>query len=152
MRFAQNVINNKLWRDSHFGAALMAAPLFWAGLWFIYPPQFDALWPLYAPLQFLLLALIYPVLEEMVFRGMLQGTLYQQPWGRTSLGPVSIANLLASLVFTAFHFIYHAPLWAALVLGPSLLFGYFRDRYHSVLAPIILHVFYNAGYFWLFKP
>ncbi len=35
---------------------------------------------------------------------------------------------------------------------PSLVFGYFKDKYHSLTAPILLHVFYNAGFFWLFAP
>lgn len=51
-----------------------------------------------------------------------------------------------SLQFSALHFIGHPPLWAAGVLLPSLLYGFFRDRHDSVLPPIALHVFYNAGY------
>ena len=38
------------------------------------------------------------------------------------------------------------------MLLPSLLFGYFKDRYRSLTIPIILHVFYNAGYFWYEMP
>ena len=60
------------------------------------------------------------------------------------------ANLLTSLLFTALHFINHAPLWAAAVFFPSLVFGFFKDRTGKLAAPIILHVFYNSGYFWLF--
>ena len=104
------------------------------------------------PLPFLLAALAYPVLEEIVFRGLLQGTLYACPFGRKRLGPLSWANLLASFAFTGFHFFYHSPLWAVAVIFPSLVFGYFRDKYQSLLPPIILHVFYNTGFFWLFKP
>ncbi len=44
----------------------------------------------------------------------------------------------------------HGPLWAALVFFPSLVFGFFKDRTKHLVAPVILHVFYNAGYFWLF--
>jgi membrane protease YdiL (CAAX protease family) len=36
------------------------------------------------------------------------------------------------------------------VFFPSLVFGLFKDRTQRLLAPILLHVFYNAGYFWLF--
>ncbi|MEO7557618.1 MAG: JDVT-CTERM system glutamic-type intramembrane protease, partial [Gammaproteobacteria bacterium] len=63
-----------------------------------------------------------------------------------------IANVATTLLFAGFHFFYHAPLWAALVILPSLIFGYFRDRHQRVLPAIVLHVFYNAGYFWLFPP
>ena len=59
-------------------------------------------------------------------------------------------GVLTSLLFTALHFINHAPLWAAAVFFPSLVFGFFKDRTGKLAAPIILHVFYNSGYFWLF--
>ena len=62
---------------------------------------------------------------------------------------VLIVLVAAWLVFTALHFVNHPPPWAAAVLLPSLLFGYFRDRHGSVLPAIVLHVFYNAGYFLL---
>ena len=32
----------------------------------------------------------------------------------------------------------------------GLLFGLFKDRSGTLGAPIVLHVFYNSGYFWLF--
>ncbi len=130
----------------------MAAPLFWAGFWWFRQSTFDLLWPLHDPLPFLLAALAYPVLEEIVFRGLLQGTLYAQPFWRKRYGPVSRANLLASVAFTGLHFFYHPPLWAGLVFFPSLGFGYFRDKYNSLTPAIVLHVFYNVGFFWLFKP
>jgi len=52
-------------------------------------------------------------------------------------------------VFTGLHFIYQPPLWAALVLFPSLVFGFFKDRTRGLAAPIILHSFYNAGFLWV---
>ena len=61
----------------------------------------------------------------------------------------TLANLATSVLFTALHFVSHPPLWAAGVLLPSLLYGYFRDRHDSVYPAIALHVFYNAGYFLL---
>lgn len=144
------VLKNPPWRDPMFYSALLAAPGLW-GLWWLWrPTALDLAWPLRAPQPFLLLAIVYPVLEEIVFRGGLQPLLLrnrrlaQQRWG------LSGANLVTSLIFAAFHLVAHAPLWAAAVLLPSLVFGYFRDRYHSLAAPIVLHVFYNAGYFWLF--
>jgi len=143
----------KIRRDAQFGAAIAAAPFFWGFLLWLYSPvALDPAWPLRAPLTFLSLALLYPIVEELVFRGALQSTLYRYPWARYPLGPISFANLITSLIFAGFHFFYHAPLWAALVFLPSLLFGYFRDKYQGVWPAIVLHVFYNAGYFWLFPP
>ena len=102
------------------------------------------------PWLFLLLVLAYPVLEEVVFRGLVQGVFAQYVPGRL-LGPVTRANALTSLVFAASHLLYHAPLWAALIVVPSLVFGWARERYASLIAPILLHVWYNLGFFLLFS-
>jgi uncharacterized protein len=139
-----------LWQDPLFLAALAAGLLSWLILFFIQQPAVQWDWPLIRPWQFLLPVLFYPVVEEIVFRGLLQ-ELVRDHISRRSLGPLTIANLLTSMLFTGLHFIYHAPLWAALVIFPSLVFGFFKDRTNSLPAPIILHVFYNAGYFWLFS-
>jgi hypothetical protein len=53
-------------------------------------------------------------------------------------------------VFVAAHFFWQVPYIAVSVFVPSLIFGYFRDRYHGIVPSILLHVFYNAGFFWLF--
>lgn len=143
----------QMWRDGQFLAAIAAAPFFWLILlWWNSPVALDMARPFHAPLVFLLMVFVYPVVEELVFRGALQGILLRQPWGSSSLGSVTMANLITSLAFAGFHFFYHAPLWAALVLLPALIFGYFRDKYQRVLPAIVLHVFYNTGYFWLFQP
>ncbi len=139
------------WKDWRFHLALAAAPAFWLGLYWWSSADIAWSWPLAAPLAFLWPALFYPVMEEIIFRGLLQETLSERlkPW---RLGPVTHANLITSLVFTGLHFFFHPPLWAASVLLPSLVFGYFKDRYRTLTTPIILHTFYNAGYFWLFAP
>ncbi|MBU1192755.1 MAG: hypothetical protein KKA36_09395 [Gammaproteobacteria bacterium] len=36
------------------------------------------------------------------------------------------------------------------VIVPSLIFGHFRDRFGTLHAPIMLHIYYNLGYFWIF--
>ncbi len=146
-------------RDRQFQAALIAGPMFWAAFWLylasnpewgrslssLWPP-----WPLTAPAQFLLLAVIYPVLEELVFRGALQGWLRSHGWGLSKWGPVTRANVLTSVAFTITHVIMNPVYLSAAVFIPSLIFGYFRDRYDRLHASIVLHVFYNAGYIWLF--
>lgn len=138
-------------RDRTFYAALAAAPLFWAILYGLTTPDIRWAWPLREPVRFLWPALLYPVMEEIVFRGLVQELAHHhlRPW---RLGPLSHANVLTSLLFTGLHFFYHPPLWAAAVLVPSLVFGHFKDKYRGLTAPITLHVFYNAGYFWLFAP
>jgi len=56
----------RLFKDRQFGAAFIAAPVFWAALWFYKSPQPDWSWPLVAPAQFVLLVVIYPVLDELL--------------------------------------------------------------------------------------
>lgn len=137
-------------KDCLFLMALLAGPLFWLALYKLSPPHLHWDWPLHHPGLFLMPALIYPVLEEIAFRGLLQ-ELVREHVSRASFGPLSHANLLTSAVFTALHFLNHPPLWAAPVLFPSLVFGFFKDRTQSLAAPIILHMFYNSGYLWLFS-
>jgi hypothetical protein len=130
--------------DPRFALALVAGVAFWLALaWLGVQP------PLAGAAALASLVLLQPLVEELLFRGLLQGWLRTWAWGRRQLAGVTLANLAVSLVFSALHFIHNPPLWAAGVLLPSLLFGYFRDRHGSVLPAIALHVFYNAGYFLL---
>jgi membrane protease YdiL (CAAX protease family) len=132
-------------RDSHFMLALLAGMLFWL-LW---PwlagsggntPAHN--WPALA-----MLVLLQPLLEELLFRGLIQGKLLACAWGSRRLAGLTLANLTSSALFTSLHFTSHTPLWAIGVLLPSLLFGYFRDRHDSIYPAVVLHIFYNAGYF-----
>lgn len=141
--------NHRFWRDTLFYAALTGGLLFWLALYFIQQPLIQWRWPLLEPWQFLVPVLFYPVIEEVIFRGLLQELVHEYISQR-SIGPFSVANILTSMVFTAMHFLTHSPLWAALVFFPSLVFGFFKDRTGRLTAPILLHVFYNAGFLWLF--
>jgi membrane protease YdiL (CAAX protease family) len=137
------------WKDPLFYAALMAGLLFWLALYLLQQPVVQWDWPLLQPWQFLVPVVFYPLVEEMVFRGLLQELVHEYI-SHHSLGLISVANLVTSVAFTAMHFIYHAPLWAALVFFPSLVFGFFKDRTGRLTTPILLHIFYNAGFLWLF--
>lgn len=135
----------RLNRDPYWWAALSCGPIFWALLLLGNAPVFSPARLQAHILPFVLIALIYPVLEEVVFRGGIQQWLSERLSPRRWLG-ISPANILASLLFAGMHFFHHPPLWAASVFVPSLAFGFFWDRYHSLRAPILLHVFYNTGY------
>ncbi len=105
--------------------------------------------------MFLKIALLSPLLEEIVFRGGLQTFLLEREFFRKrkfgiGVANVSAANIVTSLAFAAAHLIYQTPLWACLVFIPSLVFGWARERYDSVIPPILLHAFYNAGFGLLF--
>lgn len=133
-----------------FGAALLAAPLFWGALLLSGNAAIDTAWPLRAPGRFIVLSLAYPIIEELAFRGFLQGYIYNTSWGMRTRRGISVANAFTSIIFAVAHLFRHTFLWASLTFFPSLVFGFFRDRYGRLLPPIILHIVYNAGYFWLF--
>lgn len=99
---------------------------------------------------FLLAVIVYPVLEEMVFRGALQGWLLEKPQLRRSIAGISAANAITSLIFAAMHLFNQSPFWAALIVLPSLVFGWAREVTGGVITPILLHMFYNAGFYLFF--
>lgn len=101
-----------------------------------------------APINVFWFVVGYPLLEELVFRGLLQGYCRQR-WPRTALPwrcGVTPANLLVSVLFAGAHVLRGPLAWALSVFVPSLLFGWSRDRFGSVLAPILLHVAANAAF------
>jgi len=90
-----------------------------------------------------------PVLEELLFRGVVQGQIQRYFHSSAHVLGLSRANWITSGLFTSMHFLYHPPLWAMSVLFPSLVFGYFRDRHDSVVPSIVLHSIYNAQFLFL---
>ncbi len=134
-------------KDRFFLLALLAGPLIWVLMWLI---DLSTVEPQVVTVKFqqlVLVGLVYPVLEELAFRGGLQSSLLHFPAGRSRHLGLTHANFVTSVVFVAFHFIIHAPLWALLVFIPSLIFGELRDRYQSTRPAIFLHSYYNLGFY-----
>lgn len=100
-------------------------------------------------MTFASLALLQPVVEELLFRGWMQGRLASTRYGSRSVAGISNANLVTTIAFVLIHFVNQPPLWALGVIFPSLLFGYFRDRSGSVWPAIVLHVVFNSAFFAL---
>ena len=136
----------RLPRDVHFGLAVLAGPVVWSVI--AWQGQRTPAWP-EDWTTYLLIVLLYPVVEEIIFRGFLQEWLWRRTRGRLLLGPLSVANIMAATAFAAAHLVVHAPTHALAVLLPGLVFGFFRDRYGSILPGALLHCFYNAGWFLL---
>lgn len=136
-------------KDPVIWSAVFCAGLFWLLLSFYVPITHKLMWPLLTPFDFIIPVILYPVIEEIVFRGMVQEFLQKKLSGIVFF-QLTKANVVTSIIFTALHFLYHPPLWASTVLLPSLYFGFLKERYQNLVPPILLHVFFNAGYYWLF--
>ena len=112
--------------------------------------EFTPQWLTERPKAIFWYVLLLPVIEELAFRGWLQGLLIKKtPEIQLPVPGLTIANLLTSAAFCALHMIQSLSLWAAATFIPSLVFGFFRDRYQSVVPGTFLHVIYNAGFLLL---
>ena len=111
--------------------------------WQLLPCYLASTWDISA-IVLINMLFIYPVIEEWVFRGTIQeGLLKKQPLRKAYYG-VSNANLITSCVFTGFHMIHQPLLFAVLVFIPSVVFGFFKERYSALLVPIGLHILFNG--------
>jgi hypothetical protein len=137
--------------DWLLGAAFLAAPFYWWVLTLFVNSTSEPAESSADTKRLLLLVIVYPILEEIVFRGALQGWVRRKSWGLRHRFGVTTANILTSIVFAAFHLIRRPNVWSAGVILPGLVFGFFRDRYGNLYAPMALHIFYNAGLVWLFR-
>ena len=131
---------NKFYTDWVF-LGLLLSPV---AIWLIIYYQTGSV-ALYGGWSLLQVVLVYPVIEEIIFRGILKPWIAQR-WKQT-LFKLSVANLITSGIFAQLHLAEHSALWAQAIFIPSLIFGYSLERYSRLLAPIILHGTYNGGYF-----
>lgn len=139
----------RFFADPHFIVALLLGPCVWAVLYFL---QLGAAASSLDLILLITVCLIYPVLEELAFRGFIQSWLLDAvQFAKKQMGGISIANIITSVLFAAAHLFSQHPLWAASVFLPSLVFGYFRERHDSVVPSIILHCWYNTGFFLILK-
>jgi membrane protease YdiL (CAAX protease family) len=85
-------------------------------------------------ISLLLLAVLAPLVEELVFRGLLYGWVAGR-WGSMA------ALIVSSLAFAAAHF---EPAHIVLVLPLGLLFGWLRRRTDSLLPSLFSHIVNNG--------
>ena len=129
-------------KDRHLVIAVLLGPAVWLMLWFFTSASSDS-----ATLILVInVVLLYPLLEELAFRGFLQGWLLEREIFRRHIVGLTVANVLTSILFASAHLFNQPPLWAAGVFFPSLVFGYFRDRHQSIVTAFLLHAWYNAGF------
>lgn len=132
-------------RDKLFWLAVAGAVPVWITLWYVAAPLYSI-----QDRSLMTIALTsiiyYPLLEEILFRGVIQGRLFSKSWGNRKFINFSAANWITSLLFVSAHLWYQPMLWAIMIIVPSLVYGLFRDRYLNIYPSILLHAFYNAGF------
>ena len=132
-------------KDRLFTAALLAALPVWTIIWIKVAPTFTI-----ANQSLLLIVFMtvvwHPILEELLFRGIIQGSLIKKPFGQKQILSLTGANWTTSLLFVAAHLWYQPTAWALMVIFPSLIYGFFRDKYSSIYPCIVLHAVYNGGF------
>ncbi|WP_092117703.1 JDVT-CTERM system glutamic-type intramembrane protease MrtJ [Desulfonatronum thiosulfatophilum] len=121
-------------RDPWFYALLALGPL----AWLLPEPVFRiAIWRL----------TIMALAEELLFRGLIQQFMLRRPLFQHRLGPLTLANVAASILFVLAHLVAQPPLWAAAVFIPSLIFGWIWDRHGRVVPCTMVHFWYNLCFF-----
>ncbi|MEY3002781.1 MAG: hypothetical protein RLZZ428_1156 [Pseudomonadota bacterium] len=131
-----------------YAIALALGPIFGIVFgWFIPTREIDFMWFMDEPTTFFMVIVFYPVVEELAFRGVIQEFFTQKTNVTSKIPFVSFANLMTSLLFVVFHLFHHPLIWALSVFFPSLLFGYFKEKFGHILPSIVLHIVYNLTYF-----
>jgi membrane protease YdiL (CAAX protease family) len=98
----------------------------------------------FSSVQFVLYTIIlYPVCEELIFRGVIQAELLKRNLSNSKVMGISPANGLSSALFAIAHLLYFQNPLALLVFFPSLVFGYFFECFQGLKIPILLHGWYN---------
>jgi len=138
-------LNLSFFRDLHWYIAILLAVIYWVGYGLLIEPlSFSNV--IMEPKLFLFSILLYPIVEELVFRGLVQEFFLGYVFLQKQVLGLSQANIITSILFAIFHLLNHEWFWALLIFFPSLVFGYFKDRHQSVLPCILLHSIYNLGF------
>ena len=123
--------------------------MFWAAAVVFYEARPGFSWLLADPVRALLLCLFYPLIEEWLFRGVIQGALLQRAVGARGKLGVSVANLVTTGLFFALHWIGRSFQTACWVIGPSLILGIVRERTQSIVVPMLIHCVWNLRWYSL---
>jgi membrane protease YdiL (CAAX protease family) len=86
-----------------------------------------------------LVILVVPIVEELLYRGLLQDALVRAGLGRW--GGIG----LTGLAFALMHYTAAAPHAVAALFVLGLGFGWAYERTGRLIAPIVMHVLFNLG-------
>ena len=128
---------------------MIGAPVVWSGIVWIFGFGLDFDSFARASFRTVAILLIFPVLEEIVFRGLIQDYLSNKTTDWDSFLGITWANWLTTLLFCVTHLVTRSMLVASLVIVPSLLLGALRDRGFSIKALAAIHLYWNGGVYLL---
>ena len=133
-------------RDTHFWFFAGLGGLFLALVQIALPDLLGSQYKDYGAAFIVSFVLWQPLIEELLFRGLLQGLLLKSQSGSRQFCGITLANLICTIIFVVTHLVHQPWLWALAVFLPSLIFGYVRDRNNCVYPAVTLHVLFNAGF------
>ncbi len=84
--------------------------------------------------QFLALVVVIPIMEEMIFRGMVYNRIKEYT------GSLYAGAMISSLMFALYHFDLLQGIYTFLL---GILLVYIYERYKNIMAPMILHMITN---------
>jgi len=92
-------------------------------------------------ITYLAAAVFAPILEEILFRGQLQGAITEKLQAKSIANGPIFAILITSAIFALIHM---QPLAMPLLFLTGLVMGYIRYRTKSLVMPIAIHIVMNA--------
>jgi len=157
MKYDQNIfgltVPGHFWRQPDFILACFAAVVFWSVIHIASLQDFFPTASYQPQLAFYILLIGFPILEEIVFRGLIQESIHKlllnNNFKTLLFSKLSYANVITSILFCLSH-LWSQPVTLALAIFiPSIIFGYLKDNYGSLLPPVSLHLIYNIGFYLL---
>ena len=133
---------------------LGAGCLVWFFLWFELERLPNFFWPVADGYGFLMFCLAAPVIEEFFFRDMLYNWIQTVRSYDIRIRGVLIftfANLATTAAFSVVHMLTRDIVTGLLVIVPSLYLGFIRQRARNVGPCILVHAFWNYGWFAFFS-
>ncbi len=128
---------------------MIGAPVVWGGIVWILGFESDVGSFVRSPFRAGAILLLYPVLEEVVFRGLVQDYISIKTKACDSFLSVTWANWLTTMLFCLTHFVTRSLTVALLVAVPSLVLGALRDKRFSIKELAAIHVYWNGGVYLL---
>ena len=138
-----------------FWFAVISSLILWVGLYLVLGVGPSLSWVLDQIPLFLMLCVIGPALEEVVFRGYFFELIQRRRfwvWLDSLAIQISASNLVTTFAFVLMHVFFRDIESGFMVVVPSLVLGRIKEVSGSLWICISVHAFWNLGWFSLFPP